>query len=64
MRPSFLKSYFQGVDFPVPVRDRVIICIVVDLAMSDKIKDIIYKNVEYQRPQDRALWDSLDYLCP
>ena len=62
MRPSFSKVFFQGVDFPVPVRDRVIICIVVDLAMSDKIdkKKNIYKNVEYQRPQDRDLWDFLD----
>ena len=37
VRPSFSKVFFfQDVYFPVPVRDCVIICIVVDLAMSAK----------------------------
>ena len=60
----FQSYFFQDVDFPAPVRDWVIICIVVDLAVSDKIENIIHKNVKYQRPQDRALCDSLDYFCP
>ena len=60
----FVQSFIQDVYFPVPVRDGFITCIVVDLAMSDIIENINYKNVEYQRPQNRALWDSLDYFCP
>ena len=47
----------------MPVRDCVIICIVVDLAMSDKIKNFIDKNVEYQRPQERAMCDSLIFFA-
>ena len=40
VRPSFSKFFFHGVDFPVPVRDCIDICIVADLAIGDKIKKI------------------------
>ena len=60
----FLQDKFQSIDFPVPVRDCVVVCVVIDLAFSEKIENIIYKNVEDKRPENGALGNTFDNFCP
>ena len=49
-----LQDKFQSIDFPVPVRDSVVVCVVIDLAFSDKLENTIYKNVEDKRSENGA----------
>ena len=55
VRSSIYRFFLKSVDFPLPVRDCVIICIVVDLALADKIclKNVIYikKKVNIRGPR-------------
>ena len=66
VRSSIYRFFLKSVDFFLPVRDCVIICIVVDLALADKIclKNVIYiKKSKYQRPKVGALWDSINFFA-